>query len=428
MAMRRILGFLSIALLLLASCNKEEFPINSSFFTNPENDSKTLVYEGKKAGDFEHAADQMDWSGIKKLILKGHINNKDIGIIKRYIAETFDGELRELDFRDAEVFEGQFINSPFHKLKNLEHFVYPKKIKSTGDNVMSESFWVREIIIPQDVEIIGDKTFEIVSFRIDFQGTGQVFPIDIPHMAKERYQLPKTVKEIGEFAYRYYPYQELSLPESVETIKRGCFANSKLTSFTFPAKVTAVPDECFFLSNDLESINLPEGLTSIGSAAFEGTKIQELLMPDGVNQVGEGFLSGIKLKKIKWSQSLTELSVRAMRGSQLDELHIPDQITKIGESCFYQSTIKRIWFHQNISSLGLGFINGMSNLEEVHITWAIPPAANSLINDILISPLGKPEYNKSPDFEKVKLFVPKGTSIAYKNATGWKNFKQIIEE
>ncbi|MGO3654852.1 MAG: leucine-rich repeat domain-containing protein, partial [Sphingobacterium sp.] len=262
---------LLIGVVILVSCDKtEEFPANSSIFILPQNDNNTLIYEGKKAGDFEVASDEMNWSGIKKLIVKGHINNKDIGIIKRYIAEAFNGELREVDFRDAEVFEGQFINSPFHKLKNLDYFVFPRKIKSTGDNVMSESYWIREVIVPEDVEIIGDLTFQVVSLRLDVQQTGHVYPIDIPYMPIEKYQLPNTVREIGQFAYRYYPYEDLELPESVEVIKRGCFANTKLTSFTFPPKVTALPDECFLSSADLETITLPEGLKSIGSAPFAG--------------------------------------------------------------------------------------------------------------------------------------------------------------
>lgn len=426
-AVYRIGSLLLMAMVLLTSCETEEFPVNSSSFIIPDNDNSTLIYEGKKAGDFEEASNQMNWSGIRKLIIKGHVNNKDIGAIKRYITEAFNGELREVDFRDAEVFEGQFINSPFQKLKNLDHFVYPRKIKSTGDNVMSESYWLREVIIPEDVEIIGANTFQVVSFRKDIQQVGQIYPIDIPYMSIEKYRLPNTVKEIGEFAYRFYPYEDLKLPESVEVIRRACFADTKLSSFTFPPKVTAVPDECFLRSYDLEIITLPESLKSIGYAAFAGTKIKELLMPNGVIEVGEGFLSGIKLEKIKWSKNLTDLSDRSMRGSHFEEFRIPDQIVRIGESCFYQSTIKRIWFHKNIMELKRGFINGMDNLEEVHVEWTIPPPANKLFDNVVISPLAN-EINKSPDFSEVKLYVPQGTAQAYKNAEGWKKFQQIIEE
>jgi|GEM_PF-1158999 len=425
-------GILVFLALLLVSCEREEFPPNASFFVISDTDSRTLIYKGVKAGEFANAAEKADWKGVRKLIISGHVNNKDIGVIKRYLSEALNGDLREVDLQDAEIFEGQLINSPFTN-KNLEHLTYPRKIKSTGNYVTTSSnaidgaYWVREVIIPNEVEIIGAFIFESVSRRFWTTGSTQTVQVDLPYMSKEKYQLPNMVKEIGEFAYRYYPYEDLQLPESVEIIKRGCFTNTKLTSFTFPPKVTALPDECFLQSYNLKTIVLPAGLTSIGYFAFAGTKIEELILPDGVTQVGEGFLSAKRLKKIKWPKNLTKLGDRSMRQSSFENLHIPEQVTSLGESCFYESSTKRLWLHKNISELGRGFINGMDKLEEVHVAWTIPPENNQLFNDVLISPLGQ-QINKSPDFDKVKLYVPRGTAHTYRNAQGWKRFKQIIEE
>ncbi len=417
---------IAMAVVLLASCKKEEFPLNSSSFSHIENNDTTIIYTGSKAGDFTEAAGNIDWTGIRKLVVKGHVNNKDIGGIKRYISEVFNGPLRELDFRDAEIFEGQFINRPFAEMRNLRYFIYPRKMVSTGDYVIDGSLWVKEIIIPEEVEIIGARTFEAVSRRIDAQGVGQVYPIDIPYMPEEKYKIPAMVKKLGDYAYQYYPYDRIEIPESVEVIGQNCFANSKLTSFTFPPKVTEVPDYCFYGNTQLKTVTLHEGITRIGALPFGGT-IDELILPDNVTSIGKGFISGMKLKYIKWPKNLRILGEQTMYGSTFEDFTVPEQVVSLGASCFYTATTKILRLHKNIVVLGRGFANGMPNLEELHIAWTTPPADNKLFDDVLISPLGN-VINRSPDFDKVKLYVPAGTAEAYRDTEGWKNFKQIIEE
>lgn len=413
----------ALALLFLLSSCDEEFPVNSSHFSSVTTTDKSIVYNGERSGDFKLAAQNIDWMQVEKLIVKGHINQNDMYLIRKYLNPKY-GAVKELNFRDAEILEGTFPDRIFGDYSQLDRFVYPKKMITTGNIILNDCHNLKEIIIPEEVEILGQGLFEPMGDA----GYKYIMP-------KEKYAIPPMVTVLDNGCFQHYPYATLAIPSGVEKIGVGCFRFSKLKTFSFPPKITVVSNNLFGNCKALKSVQLHNKITEIKDYAFsECSALEELILPESVTKVGKHFLAQTKsLKKIVWSPNIKELPDEGLARIEIEEFRVPKTITSLGRFCFLETKTKRYYFHKGITQLGEGLFNYKhesslkSGIEELHVTWQTPPNAGKAFNTALDFKMVTYIY-PTPDFSKVKLYVPKGSKEAYQNAEGWKKFGEIIEE
>ena len=91
------------------------------------------------------------------------------------------------------------------------------------------------------------------------------------------------------------------LPEGITSIGTAAFIFcSNLTSVNIPSSVTTIGDRAFDGCSKLSSISLPEGLTTIGYKAFSGCSgLRSITIPSSVTNIGEkAFSSCSGLKSI----------------------------------------------------------------------------------------------------------------------------------
>ena len=113
--------------------------------------------------------------------------------------------------------------------------------------------------------------------------------------------------------------------------------------------ITNVGANCFYGTNGLETVQLPETLTVIGESAFENC---------------------IDLRSVNLPDSLLEISYAAFRGCESlagAPLELPESITAIDDSAFYGCLgIKSVRFPANLTRLGYSAF-GETGLMQVHI-------------------------------------------------------------
>ncbi len=63
-----------------------------------------------------------------------------------------------------------------------------------------------------------------------------------------------TITEISNGAFRFYYGDTVVLPESVETIGKDAFYNSKITSIVIPENVTKIDESAFYGCDNLKSV------------------------------------------------------------------------------------------------------------------------------------------------------------------------------
>ena len=93
--------------------------------------------------------------------------------------------------------------------------------------------------------------------------------------------------------------------------------------------------------NDIKSVSLPDGLTSIGEVAFYGcTSLTSVAIPDSVTSIGyDAFRGCTSLTSVAIPDSVTSIGSYAFYGcTSLSSVTIPDSVTSIGSYAFYGCT------------------------------------------------------------------------------------------
>ena len=117
-----------------------------------------------------------------------------------------------------------------------------------------------------------------------------------------------TVKEIGSFAFRNSSLLSITLPNGIQTIGRGLFANSLyLTSADLSAtNIKFLPSDTFYNAASLARVQLPNSVKEIGRDAFTKCDKLNVISAEGIEtiEVEDGkFICG--LSDTSWYKNAT---------------------------------------------------------------------------------------------------------------------------
>ena len=200
--------------------------------------------------------------------------------------------------------------------------------------------------------------------------------------------------EIG--FYTFYMCGSLTtveIPDSVMSIGLLAFYNcSNLTSITIPNGVTSIGNSAFSVCSKLTSITLPSTLTSIGVSAFENcSNLTSITIPNGVTLINNYIFRSC---------------------SSLASITIPEGVTSIGSGAFSDcSSLTSITIPNGVTSIGISAFLRCSSLTTMRVEATTPP---TLRNTNAISTA------------TTQIQVPMASVDAYKTATNWSNFADII--
>ena len=167
-----------------------------------------------------------------------------------------------------------------------------------------------------------------------------------------------AVKGISQAAFEYNEYlRSIDVPEGVTSIGNCAFNNcSSLTSVEIPNSVTSIGDRAFYGCSSLEAIEISNSVTSIGSFAFEGcSSLTSVEIPNSVTSIGSSAFYGCSsLTSVEIPNSVTSIDSWTFYGcSSLEAIEIPNSVTSIGEYAFYGcSSLETIVIPDSVTSIG----------------------------------------------------------------------------
>jgi hypothetical protein len=168
------------------------------------------------------------------------------------------------------------------------------------------------ITIPDGVTSIGAYAFSPNTFHRENQNRLQNLVI------------PDSVTRIGNGAFYDCSIRTLALGKGLKNIGFAAFADNAIENLTIPDSVTTIGDfDASSIGNEIgtfqncgiKTLNLGNGLVTIGINAFADNGISELLLPP-------------VLKRISWG---------AFRNNQLTELAVPEGVTYIRNHSLYSN-------------------------------------------------------------------------------------------
>lgn len=167
--------------------------------------------------------------------------------------------------------------------------------------------------------------------KLDFYPTGDnsyvVAVGDGKHL--EKIVIPKT-------------YFGMPVVEIAEDGFRDC---SKLESITIPNSVTSIGTLAFHLCVNLKNVEIPNSVTSIGSYAFAGcTSLETIVIPDSITRLEHSVFESCKsLTSVVIPDSVTSIERSVFENcDSLTSVVIPDSVTSIDANAFYCNKLKSI--------------------------------------------------------------------------------------
>ena len=218
------------------------------------------------------------------------------------------------------------------------------------------------------------------------------------------------VKYVGKSA-------NIEIPSSVTMIEKGAFSGCKnLESIVIPNSVTTIRtgtmynEKPFYNCKSLKQIVLGNGITTISEYMFQDLPIEEIKIPSSVKMIEKGAFSGCKnLESIVIPNSVTTIRTGTMYNERpfyncksLKQIVLGNGITTISEYMFQDLLIEEIKIPSSVKTIEKGAFSGCNKLCKV----VIPDSVTTIRPGTM--------YNEKPFYncKSLKQIVLKGYNSA----------------
>jgi hypothetical protein len=283
--------------------------------------------------------------------------------------------LKTINLPNKVIYIGNFA---FFQNTKLEINSLPEKLIHLGDSVFVECEYIKLTKLPKSLEHIGESAFW--STKI------------------ERLDISESVKHIGESAFsvseltqinvspknKYYSSNSDVLYDKKQQILIQYPLSNHRKIFDVPGGVKEISTRAFSGSQNLEAINLPKTLKRIGKRAFSGLqRVNKLDIPNSVNFIDKYAFSGTeKLKSIKLSQKITEISDDLFRQSGISNLVIPEGVLNLGADVFYESSLEEITLPNSLLKISELAFSRAEKLKKIYIPDNVQIIEESAFTDV----------------------------------------------
>ena len=322
--------------------------------------------------------------------------------------------------------------------------VIPEGVKNIGEGAFRDNdFNNVELVVPNSLESIGGLAFYNCSYSCEFKMTDNLKYIGegafsfgnwgapshmrgVFHLSSNltainedifsyfgsngsitgEIEIPQGIKTIGANAFRGIAFKnkiKVSFPAGLRSIGGAAFSSQRFANVTFNDDLEEIGKECFFEASMPFQITLPSQLRRIESRAFFRAGIKgELIIPENCLSIGNDAFSCCPITKLTLPSKLENIGEEALVSLwSLTELTIPKYVNYIGNYA----------------------LSGCDALQTLVCLNPIPPTLG--VNPF--GPGGGYSYyeGRFVNFDKCVLEVPEQSVELYRNADGWKQFKNI---
>jgi len=298
----------------------------------------------------------------------------------------------------------------------------PNNIEYIGSYAFQWCTSLQSITLPENVDVGPYQVFEacksITSINIPSHWTEFGDGLFMYCSGLTSFEVPENIVSLGDRCFLgCNNLASITLHDSLLNIREDCFKYcSSLGAITIPSKIKTIHHGTFYGCSSLSNIVLPEGLVAIvsrgsGAGAFEHcTSLESITLPSTLASIGEYTFCSSGLISIEIPNNVTYLGKAAFEGcDHLTNCILPNKITNLSRGLFYGTIISTLTIPATVESI---YTPLPTSLTELYLLPTTPP---SLLENKCI-----------PDND-CPIYVPAASVEAYKSAPIWSNFADRIQ-
>ena len=234
--------------------------------------------------------------------------------------------------------------------------------------------------------------------------------------------LPEKGKVVKKGAYKTATLGDVRIADKTTKIGEEAFwCNDTITSVFIPASVEEIGRRAFSLCRNLANVEIAEGtaLKTIPGSCFEETKIESIVIPEGVETIGSlAFWKCASLKSVVFPSTIKSIAETAFIGcsllapivrdgrlfcipvpsaktaipagvkiiashcffanNEIVEVEIPEGVEEIEESAFYGcDNLKKLTLPKSLKKIGKEAFYNCAALEKVNVPAGVEIAADA---------------------------------------------------
>lgn len=162
----------------------------------------------------------------------------------------------------------------------------------------------------------------------------------------------------------------------------------------------------------LRDVTFGNDLITIGNQTFENTAIENVILPEGLTNLGEGAFSQCeKLTSVVFPKSLSAIGERAFNNcTSLTKIEMPTGLTVIGSDAFNGCTsLEEVSIPATVREIGRDAFN-YTSIKQLKCYAAAPPTADGTF------------IGEGMDMARTYLYVPPFSKDFYRNTQYWSDF------
>lgn len=286
--------------------------------------------------------------------------------------------------------------------------------------------------IPERVITVGDYAFSHAKVEnVTLSGVQRIGESAFSYSSLTEISLPDSVKQLGnDIFFGCERLSAVALGGGIGSVADGMFANCpNLCQVEIPAQIYAIGEKSFAGSGLEEITFAPDSrLAQICNAAFSGTRIREIAIPQEVSLIGKSAFSGVStLAKVTFPENsnLRTIAEGAFSGvSSLSDIRLPSGLETIKSDAFASSGLTNIAIPANVSVVGDGAFAFCRNLTEISVDEQNAAYASS--NGVLYNKTGDTLCAYPVGHERTQFAVPEAvTTVSGKAFCGSRNITEL---